>query len=54
MVKKRQIKKTTTKTKKNVEKWYALMGFNKNNEDETGLLGFDAQSRNPYKIVHDI
>ena len=30
------------------------MGFNKNNEDETGMLGFDIESKNPYKIVHSI
>lgn len=30
------------------------MGFNKDNEDETGMLGFDVESRNPYKIVHNV
>lgn len=30
------------------------MGFNKDNPDETGLLGFDPDIKNPYKIVHDI
>ena len=51
------MKKTSqpsTTTKKNKTKWFALMGYNKANEDETGLLGFDIESKNPYKIVHDI
>jgi len=39
---------------KKTNKWFALMGYNISNEDETGLLGFDIESKNPYKIVHDI
>lgn len=35
-------------------KWFALMGFNKDNEDETGMLAFDNDSKKPYKIVHDL
>lgn len=46
-----QKEKKTRKIKKT--KWFALMGYNKQNEDETGLLGFDLDSKNPYKIVHD-
>ena len=44
----------TPMKKKKKTKWFALMGYNKANEDETGLLGFDIESKNPYKIVHDI
>ena len=57
-IKKNTTKKTKIKTvttpKMPKNKWYALMGYNKNNEDETGLLGFDIELKNPYKIVHDI
>lgn len=45
--------KMSRKAKK-TNKWFALMGYNTANEDETGLLGFDIESKNPYKIVHDI
>ena len=41
-------------TAKKTNKWFVLMGYNKTNEDETGFLGFDIESKNPYKIVHDI
>lgn len=30
------------------------MGYNKDNEDETGMLAFDSESRKPYKIVKDL
>lgn len=30
------------------------MGFNKDNEDETGMLAFDNESKKPYKIVQDM
>lgn len=40
--------------RKSNAKWFALMGYNKDNEDEVGLLGFDESSKNPYKIVKDI
>lgn len=30
------------------------MGFNKDNEDETGMLGLDLEAKKPYKIVHDV
>lgn len=34
--------------------WFMLMGYNKENEDETGLLAFDTEStKHTYKIVHD-
>ena len=42
------------KAKKSEVKWFALMGYNKDNEDETGLLAFDNESKKPYKIVHDM
>jgi len=35
-------------------KWFALMGYNKDNEDETGMLAFDNESKKPYKIVNDV
>ena len=38
----------------NAVKWFMLMGYNKENEDETGLLAFDNEStKHAYKIVHD-
>ena len=46
--------KDTTKNIKKQTKMFALMGYNKNNEDETGLLAFDNSLKNPYKIVDDI
>ena len=57
MEKKRQVTKkmkTVVAPKMPKSKWFALMGYNKSNEDETGFLGFDIESKNPYKIVHDI
>lgn len=51
---KKQTSLSSTTMRKNKNKWFALMGYNKANEDETGLLGFDIESKNPYKIVHDI
>ncbi len=30
------------------------MGYNKDNEDETGMLGIDFEAKKPYKIVHDV
>ena len=35
-------------------KWFALMGYNKDNEDETGMLGLDFNAKKLYKIVHDV
>lgn len=45
------------KSKKNTAtKWYVLMGYNKDDEDNTGMLSIDAETnnRNIYKIVHDV
>lgn len=30
------------------------MGYNKDNEDETGMLAFDNESKKSYKIVNDV
>lgn len=30
------------------------MGYNKDNEDETGMLGLDFNAKKLYKIVHDV
>lgn len=46
--------KDSMKSSKKQPKMFALMGYNKNNEDETGLLAFDDSLKNPYKIVDDI
>ena len=43
-----------TQAEKTAVKWFALMGYNKDNEDETGMLGIDLEAKKPYKIVHDM
>ena len=48
------VQRTAVKKRKTDVSWFVLMGFNKDNEDETGMLAFDNESKKPYKIVNDI
>lgn len=42
------------KRRKPKVKWFALMGFNVDNEDETGMLKLDDSSKTLYSITHDV
>ena len=48
------MKTTHPQNKNNTTKWFVLMGYNKNNEDNTGFLSFNIDEKVPYKIVDNV